>query len=153
MGITRKGSVIAVCTSERKGTIKKPQSEVILVEKWGVEGDAHGGTQRQVSLLSMDSIRTARSWGLDVGPGSFAENITFEGIDIEDIKQGTLLKVGESILMVTQIGKSCHVECEIKKLSGRCVMPSEGIFAKVIRGGRVSPGDDLEIIQEPMNLP
>jgi MOSC domain-containing protein YiiM len=121
----------------------------VLKEGFGLEGDAHGGDwHRQVSLLSVSSIEKMRSEDLDVGPGDFAENLTVEGLDVWTLPVGTRLKAGEGVLEVTQIGKECHAGCEIFRKVGRCVMPQEGIFARVLRSGRVSRGDLLVILDE-----
>jgi MOSC domain-containing protein YiiM len=136
--------VIAVCRSEKKGTTKDVVAEVILKEDYGIENDAHAdsATHRQVSLLATESIKKMRDLGLDVGPGDFAENITTEGIELFSFKPGTRLSVGEeATLEITQIGKECHSGCAILKLTGKCIMPKEGVFARVIRGGVVRAGD------------
>ncbi len=141
--------VIAVCRSEEKGTTKDVVAEVTLKEDYGVENDAHANsaTHRQVSLLATESIQKMRDMGLDVGPGDFAENITTEGIELFALVPGTMLSVGEeATLEITQIGKECHAGagCAIFKQIGKCVMPKEGIFARVIRGGVVRAGDTVE---------
>lgn len=139
--------VIAVCRSDEKGTTKEVVAEVILKEEYGVENDAHAdsATHRQVSLLATESIEKMRNMGLDVGPGDFAENITTEGIEIFSLEPGTRLSVGEDVtLEITQIGKECHTGCAILKLTGKCIMPKEGVFARVIRGGIVRAGDMIK---------
>jgi len=139
--------VIAVCRSDEKGTTKEVVAEVVLKEEYGVENDAHAdsATHRQVSLLAMESIEKMRDMGLDVGPGDFAENITTEGIEIFSLEPGTRLSVGEQVtLEITQIGKECHTGCAILKLTGKCIMPKEGVFARVIRGGVVRAGDTIK---------
>jgi len=144
-------SVIAVCTSEKKGTVKTPVPEVTIKEDYGVVGDAHADctTHRQVSLLGIESIDKMRGKGLDLKPGDFAENITIKGIDLCSLPIGTRLNIGkEVILEMTQIGKECHAGCAIRQLVGDCIMPREGIFAKVIRGGRVKPGDKITILEK-----
>jgi MOSC domain-containing protein YiiM len=143
-------TVIAVCTSEKKGTTKKPVPEVIIKEEFGVVGDAHAdcSTHRQVSLLAIESIAKMRARGFDLQPGDFAENITMQGIDLTALPIGTRLRVGqEVILKMTQIGKECHAACEIRRLVGDCIMPREGVFARVVRGGRVKAGDTIMINQ------
>ena len=145
-------SVIAVCRSEKKGTTKKVVNEVTLVEEYGVENDAHADstTHRQVSLLATESIQKMRDIGLDVGPGDFAENITTEGIELFSLVPGTRLSVGKEVtLEITQIGKECHAGtgCAIFKQVGRCVMPREGVFARVLKGGVIRAGDRIENIR------
>lgn len=140
--------VIAVCRSEKKGTTKDVVAEITLKEEYGVENDAHAdsNTHRQVSLLATESIQKMRDMGFEVGPGNFAENITTEGIELFSLIPGTRLSVGEEVtLEVTQIGKECHTTgCAIFKQLGKCVMPKEGVFARVIRGGAVRAGDTIE---------
>jgi len=137
------GKIVAVCTSEKKGMRKKNVQKGNLVPDFGLEGDAHGGPwHRQVSLLALESIDKMRAMGLDVNPGDFAENLTTEGIVLTDLPIGTRLKIGPSAEgEVTQIGKECHnAGCAIKKATGDCIMPREGIFTKVIHGGVVKAG-------------
>jgi molybdopterin adenylyltransferase len=139
--------VVAVCRSEKKGTTKDVAPEVVLKEDYGVENDAHAdsATHRQVSLLATESIKKMRDLGLDVGPGDFAENITTEGIELFSFKPGTRLSVGQEVtLEITQIGKECHSGCAILKLTGKCIMPKEGVFARVVRGGVVRAGDTIQ---------
>ena len=139
--------VIAVCRSEKKGTTKDVVAEVTLKENYGVENDAHADstTHRQVSLLATESIRKMCDMGFDVGPGDFAENITTEGIELFTLVPGTRLSVGEEVtLEITQIGKECHAGCAIFKQIGKCVMPKEGVFARVIQGGIIRAGDTIE---------
>ncbi|MGE5416142.1 MAG: MOSC domain-containing protein [Acidobacteriota bacterium] len=142
------GKVLAVCTSQEKGETKNDVGEAMLLVNHGLEGDAHAGDwHRQVSLLSLDSINKMRDKGADVWYGDFAENLTIEGIELFTLPIGTRLKVGSGVeLEVTQIGKKCHAGCAIMQQVGDCVMPREGIFAKVITGGKVKNGDDIEVI-------
>jgi len=136
------GKVIAVCISTNKGERKTPVAAVELREEHGIVGDAHAGPwHRQVSLLARESIDKMRALGLDVTTGDFAENLTTEGVDLLALPIGTRLSVGEAELEVTQIGKECHTRCAIYYQAGDCVMPKEGIFARVLRGGTVRPGD------------
>lgn len=136
--------VEAVCISENKGERKTPVQSVELRENHGIVGDAHAGEwHRQVSLLAAESIDKMRALGLDVTAGDFAENITTSGIDLVSLPIGTRLQVGATLLEVTQIGKECHTRCAIYYQAGDCVMPKEGIFAKVIVGGTVRPGDQV----------
>jgi len=142
------GKIVAVCTSERKGMRKKNVGEGILKVNFGLEGDAHGGDwHRMVSLLAMESIKTMQDKGLKVGPGDFAENLTTEGLELFTLPIGTKLKIGEtSIGEVTQIGKECHTKCAIFYQAGDCVMPKEGIFIRLLEGGTVRVGDNIEVI-------
>ncbi len=136
--------VIATCISKNKGERKTPVDSVELRPEHGLVGDAHAGEwHRQVSLLAKESIDKMRALGLDVDSGDFAENITTEGIDLVGLPVGTRLRVGETLLEVTQIGKECHNRCAIYYQAGDCVMPKEGIFARVIEGGVVKPGDEI----------
>ena len=139
-------TVLAVCISEQKGERKKPVASVELRENHGIVGDGHAGDwHRQVSLLAQESIDKMRAMGLDVSAGDFAENITTSGINLVALPPGSRLHVGESLLEVTQIGKECHTRCAIFYQAGDCVMPKEGIFARVITGGVVRPGDDVRV--------
>jgi len=142
--------IIAVCRSEKKGTRKEAVAEGRLKENYGLSGDAHAdlNTHRQVSLLAVESINKMRSLGLDVGPGDFAENLTTEGIELTSLPLGTRLKMGEAaILEVSQIGKECHSGCAIFRQLGKCVMPKEGVFARVIREGVVKLGDEVKVLE------
>lgn len=138
-------NVKAVCISENKGERKKPVDAVTLRENHGIVGDAHAGDwHRQVSLLAQESIDKMRALGLDVTAGDFAENITTEGIELVPLPIGSRLRIGETLLEVTQIGKECHTRCAIFYQAGDCVMPKEGIFVKVITGGIIKPGDEVQ---------
>lgn len=141
--------VLAVCISKNKGQKKIPVDYVWLKENWGIEGDAHSGNwERQVSLLAWESIQKMKEKGLSLGAGDFAENITTSGLDFLKLKVGTKLLFGDEVeLEVTQIGKECHERCAIFYQAGFCVMPEEGIFARVLKGGAVSPGDEIRIIE------
>ncbi len=143
------GRVLSINISEKKGTPKTKINPGILVEDFGFQGDAHAGKwHRQVSLLAKESIDKSKGLPSDgLCHGVFAENITTQGIELFTIPVGTKLKVGECIIEISQIGKECHDGCAIKKLVGQCVMPREGIFAKVIKGGKVFEGDEIEIIK------
>jgi len=139
--------VKAVCISENKGERKTPVGAVELRENHGVVGDAHAGDwHRQVSLLAEESIDKMRALGLDVTAGDFAENITTTGIELVTLPIGSRLQIGETLLEVTQIGKECHTRCAIFYQAGDCVMPKEGIFAKVITGGTVKQGDEIDTV-------
>jgi MOSC domain-containing protein YiiM len=139
--------VIAVCISVNKGERKTPVAQVELREEHGIVGDAHAGEwHRQVSLLAQESIEKMQRMGLNVDAGDFAENITTRGIDLPALPIGTRLTVGYVLIEVTQIGKECHTRCAIYHQAGDCVMPKEGIFARVLRGGVVKPGDRIELL-------
>jgi MOSC domain-containing protein YiiM len=143
--------VVAVCLSEKKGTRKNMIPEGVLKEHFGLVGDSHADSSwhRQVSLLAKESIEKMRKMGYDVGPGDFAENITCEGIDLVSLPIGTELKVGGSIVLrISQIGKECHSGCAIFQQTGKCIMPKEGVFAEVLKGGTVKAGDNLEVIKK-----
>ena len=139
--------VTSVNLSERKGVSKHPVLEIELRCHHGIVGDAHAGDwHRQVSLLAEESVDTMRAAApMDLPAGAFAENINTRGLELKTLPVGTLLKVGPTILRVTQIGKECHNDCAIKQAVGRCVMPTEGIFATVEREGTVRPGDTIEV--------
>ena len=133
--------VVAVCISEEKGQRKTPVAAVELKENHGIAGDAHAGAwHRQVSLLATESVAKMRALGLDVDSGDFAENITTRGLDLVALPVGTRLALGDAIIEVTQIGKECHTRCAIYHQAGDCVMPKEGIFARVLSGGTVAAG-------------
>ncbi len=143
--------IIAVCKSEKKGTKKENVREGYLHQDYGLVGDAHADcySHRQVSLMAIESINKMRVLGFDVGPGDFAENLTTEGIDLVSLPVGTKVSVGEeAILEVTQIGKECHTGCAIYQQIGKCIMPKEGVFARVIRGGLTQAGDQLRIVKD-----
>ena len=137
--------VIAVNISDKKGVIKQPIEQGFFKINHGLEGDAHAGNwHRQVSLLGSESIDKMKASGVEgLTPGKFAENITTEGIILYELPIGTKLKIGEVLLEVTQIGKECHKGCQIKQLVGECVMPKEGIFAKVLEEGHIKTGDSI----------
>ncbi len=140
--------IIAVCKSKKKGTSKEVIAEGYLHPNFGLADDAHADctSHRQVSLMAIESINKMRALGLDVGPGAFAENLTTEGIELFSLPIGTKVNVGgEVILEITQIGKECHTKCAIFKQVGQCIMPQEGVFARVIRGGVVKAGDNIEV--------
>jgi MOSC domain-containing protein YiiM len=141
------GTIIAVCTSKKKGTPKSDVGSGYLEEGFGLRDDAHGGDwHRQVSLLSIEQIDTMKAKGLDVKAGSFAENLTTSGFDLASVKVGDRLQVGDSALLeVTQIGKECHTRCAIYNKVGECIMPEQGVFARVIKGGEVKAGDSINL--------
>lgn len=139
--------VVAVNISVDKGGRKTSVASVDLKENHGIVGDAHAGEwHRQVSLLAIESVEKMQRLGLAVDSGDFAENITTRGIDLPSLPIGARLALGEAVVEVTQIGKECHDRCAIYKMAGDCVMPREGIFAQVVRGGTVRPGDKLVLL-------
>lgn len=140
------GKVIAVCTSPAKGTQKTNVGKAVFIEDYGLEGDAHAGNwHRQVSLLSYEKIEAFRERGAEVADGAFGENLVVQGIDFKNYPVGTRFQCNNVILEMTQIGKECHHGCEIFQKMGDCIMPREGVFAKVIKGGMVQTGDDLRL--------
>lgn len=141
--------VVSVNISEKKGTQKHPVSEISLKLRHGIAGDAHAGDwHRQISLLAEESVDTMRAASpIPLDEGVFAENINTVGIDLKHLPVGTRLRIGETEVEVTQIGKECHSDCAIKKAVGKCVMPTEGIFVVVIREGTVRAGDEIEILE------
>lgn len=139
--------VLSVNISEKKGTIKTPVAEIQLKLRHGIVGDAHAGDwHRQISLLASESVDTMRAASpIPLNAGIFAENINTEGIDLKHLPVGTHLRIGETEVEVTQIGKECHKDCAIRQQIGDCVMPREGIFARVLMGGAVRPGDAVTV--------
>jgi len=143
-------SLLAVCSSKEKGTKKEVVATSFLREDYGLVGDAHADccTHRQVSLLAIESIAKMRDLGFNVNPGDFAENLTTEGIDLVSLPVGTRLSVGKGIVLeITQIGKECHTGCAIFRQVGKCIMPKEGMFARVIQGGLVRTGDPIKVLK------
>ncbi len=140
--------VIAINISEKKGTIKKSIPTGEFRVDHGLVGDAHAGDwHRQISLLGQESIDKMISMGAkDLTPGKFAENLTTQGICLYELPIGTRLQIGDTIQEVTQIGKKCHSGCEIKKLTGDCIMPREGIFTKIIKEGQIKSGDEIILL-------
>lgn len=140
------GKVIALCTSPARGTQKHQVPAARFTVEWGIEGDAHGGNwHRQVSLLSADKIAAFNARGANVQPGAFGENLVVEGFDFRALPVGTLLRCGDVLLEMTQIGKECHSHCEIYKRMGECIMPTQGVFARVLEPGEIRVGDEMEI--------
>lgn len=140
------GKVIAICTSPARGTQKHQVPAARFTVEWGIEGDAHGGSwHRQVSLLSADKIAAFNARGANVQPGAFGENLVVEGFDFRALPVGTLLRCGDVLLEMTQIGKECHSHCEIYKRMGECIMPTQGVFARVLEPGEIRVGDEMEI--------
>lgn len=143
------GTVTAICISEKRGTQKKPVDTARLRTDWGIEGDAHAGHwHRQVSLLSQEEIDAFRAEGADVYPGAFGENLAVQGIPLKALPVGTRLQCGSVLLEVTQIGKDCHSHCTIYYQMGKCIMPSNGIFARVLQEGEISVGDTIQVLPE-----
>lgn len=142
------GRVVAVCVSEKKGEPKVNVGEALLEEGKGIVGDAHAGfAHRQVSMLALEDIEGMKAKLPELGPGSFAENLTVEGIDVKKLPVGARLKVGEALLELSQVGKECHTRCAIYHQTGDCIMPAKGLFFKVMEGGRVAEGDTVELVE------
>jgi MOSC domain-containing protein YiiM len=143
--------IIAVSRSPKRGMRKTPDTEGKFRKGYGMIGDAHADEKwhRQVSLLAQESVDKMRKLGCNVGPGDFAENLTTEGIELVTLPVGTRLRAGKNVILeVSQIGKECHTRCAIYYQAGTCVMPTEGIFARVIKGGKIRPGDSIKVIGE-----
>lgn len=141
--------VVAICISETRGIGKSQIGEVNLIEEFGLENDAHGGKwHRQVSFLEKEKIDDFISRGGKVKYGDFGENFVTEGLDLEKIQVGDKITIGDSLLEITQKGKQCHVKCNIFKMVGECIMPKNGVFARVLKGGRVRVGEEIELINE-----
>ncbi|SHJ70719.1 MOSC domain-containing protein [Dethiosulfatibacter aminovorans DSM 17477] len=148
-----KGRIIAVNISDKKGITKTTIDEGNFIEEFGLEGDAHAGKwHRQVSLLGNESVKKMEEMlkgkGYDDCRGIFAENLTTEGIILYELPVGTKLKIGDVLMEVTQIGKECHEGCAIRNQVGKCVMPLEGIFTRVLKGGKIKPGDVIEVLED-----
>ncbi len=142
------GKLIAICTSEKKGTQKQQVEAAVLREDHGIEGDAHAGNwHRQVSLLGLEKIEAFRERGAEVEFGAFGENLVIEGFDFRNLPVGTRFRIGEALLEMTQIGKECHTHCAIYHMVGDCIMPREGVFAKVLKGGEIKVGDEVSEIK------
>jgi len=142
------GKLIAICTSEKKGTQKTQVDRAVLKENHGIEGDAHAGNwHRQVSLLGLEKIEAFRARGAEVDFGAFGENLIVEGFDLRTLPVGTRFAIGDALLEMTQIGKECHSHCAIYHMVGDCIMPREGVFARVVRGGQIRPGDEVTMIE------
>ncbi len=143
--------VVSINISDKKGVKKKTVSEAILRENYGIENDAHASEKwhRQISLLALESIKKMQAKGLKVNSGDFAENITTQGINLPTLPIGTKISIGKNVeVEVSQIGKVCHTRCAIYNQAGDCVMPKEGIFAKVLKGGVVRKGDTIKVKSE-----
>ncbi len=141
--------VLAVCISEKRGTMKTTVPYIDVKINHGIVGDSHAGNwHRQISLLANESVDKMRKLGINLNAGDFAENILTSGIDLSTLPVGTVVRIGDTELKVTQIGKECHNDCEIKKQVGKCVMPTEGIFAIVLKEGRIAPGDIITVCED-----
>ena len=140
------GTIIAVCISEKKGIAKRPVESARCIENHGLEHDAHAGNwHRQVSLLSLERIEDFKKRGATVVYGDFGENLVVAGIDFVTLPVGTRLTAGEVLLEISQIGKECHTRCAIYQTMGECIMPTQGVFAKVLRGGTLKAGDSMTV--------
>lgn len=143
------GRIEAICISTKKGTVKRPVEEAVLINDFGIEGDAHAGKwHRQVSILGYEKIEDFNDQGGQVTDGDFGENLIVSGIDMECLAVGDRLFSGDVVLEVTQRGKECHSHCEIYKRVGKCIMPTEGIFLRVIRGGILHRNDRISKLPE-----
>ncbi len=144
------GIIKAVCVSEAKGTEKRPVASAHLTENHGIDGDAHAGPwHRQVSLLSYEKVEEFNRRGAQVTDGAFGENLLVSGIDFRTLPVGTVFRTAETELRLTQIGKECHAHCAIFHRVGTCIMPREGVFAGVLRGGTVTPGEIMTVELPP----
>ena len=142
------GKILALCISEKKGTLKTEINEANFIEDFGIENDAHAGKwHRQVSLLEFNKIDEFRKKGANVDFGAFGENIVLEGIELHTLPIGQLIKIGDVLLDVTQIGKKCHDKCQVSYPVGECIMPKNGIFTKVLKGGKVKVGDECSLVK------
>ena len=147
------GKILAICTSPRRGTLKTPVPSAVLTPEWGIVGDAHGGSwHRQVSLLSAEKIEAFRQ-KLWVDYGAFGENLVVEGFDLATLPVPSFFAIGDAVLEMTQIGKECHSDCAIRRQTGDCIMPREGVFARVIAGGEIRVGDEVTLLPPPENPP
>lgn len=148
------GKVIAVCSSDKRGIAKHDIGSGYLKRQWGLEGDGHAGDwHRQVSLLSEDKVKEFNQLGADVAPGAFGENLLVSGMDFRALPVGTLLRCGDTLLEMTQIGKECHSHCEIYNRMGDCIMPREGVFARVLEPGVIRVGDEMTVEQRSIPWP
>lgn len=148
------GKVVSINVSEKKTVRKKPVQKAIVKPNHGIVGDAHAGDwHRQVSFLAFESIEKMRAKGLKVGPGDFAENVTTLGLDLLSLPIGSHFKIGSAVFEVTQHGKECHTKCAIYYQAGDCVMPREGIFARVRVGGEIKVGDKIYLLEDTELIP
>lgn len=143
------GKIRAICISEKRGTQKRSIPEAEFIEDWGIKGDAHAGKwHRQVSLLSYEKIEEFKSLGVSVKDGDFGENMVVSGVDFARLPVGTRFRIGDVVLELSQIGKECHHGCAIAQAVGTCIMPTEGVFARVLKGGPVRVGDRLVVVSD-----
>lgn len=148
------GTVLAVCVSREKGTQKENIGTAVFLEDWGIQGDAHAGKwHRQVSLLSHEKIEAFRARGAEVADGAFGENLVVAGIDFRSLPLGTRFQCNDVVLKLTQIGKECHNGCAIYQAMGECIMPREGVFARVLKGGEIHVGDEVTLLPPPEDPP
>jgi MOSC domain-containing protein YiiM len=149
-GDNKMAKVLAVNISEQKGVIKTPIEKGYFEVEHGLVGDAHAGKwHRQVSLLGQESVDKMTAMGVKgLCVGKFAENLTTEGIELFKLPVGTQLEIGDTLMEVTQIGKQCHVGCQIRTQVGDCIMPREGIFTRVLKAGWIRPGDEIIVLSE-----
>lgn len=148
------GVLKGICVSKKRGTKKVKVAEAMLVENYGIEGDAHAGNwHRQVSLLSLEKIEAFREKGAQVSFGDFGENLIIDGFDFRSLPVGTIFTIGDAVLKMTQIGKECHTHCQIYQTMGECIMPREGVFAVVLKGGQIRNGDTVEMVPVPSDAP
>lgn len=148
------GVLNGICVSKKRGTKKVEVAEAMLVENYGIEGDAHAGNwHRQVSLLSLEKIEAFREKGAQVSFGDFGENLIIDGFDFRSLPVGTIFTIGDAVLKMTQIGKECHTHCQIYQTMGECIMPREGVFAVVLKGGQIRNGDTVEMVPVPSDAP
>ena len=148
------GKLLGICVSEKKGTEKHLIQEADLIENYGIQGDAHAGAwHRQVSLLSNEKIEAFKERGADVLPGAFGENLIIDGYDFRSLPVGTRFQIGDVLLEMTQIGKECHTHCRIYHKMGECIMPTQGVFSKVLKGGHIKIGDEVTMIEKDKNAP
>lgn len=148
------GVLKGICVSKKRGTKKVEVAEAMLVENYGIEGDAHAGNwHRQVSLLSLEKIEAFRKKGAQVSFGDFGENLIIDGFDFRSLPVGTIFTIGDAVLKMTQIGKECHTHCQIYQTMGECIMPREGVFAVVLKGGQIRNEDTVEMVPVPSDAP
>lgn len=148
------GVLKGICVSKKRGTKKVEVAEAMLVENYGIEGDAHAGNwHRQVSLLSLEKIEAFREKGAQVSFGDFGENLIIDRFDFRSLPVGTIFTIGDAVLKMTQIGKECHTHCQIYQTMGECIMPREGVFAVVLKGGQIRNGDTVEMVPVPSDAP
>ena len=142
------GKIIAICTSDTKGIQKSPVGRAVLVANHGIQCDAHAGPwHRQVSLLANERVQEFKDRGAQVDVGAFGENLVVEGLgDLKSLPLGTRFKCGDAVLELTQVGKECHAHCAIYHAMGDCIMPREGVFARVLEGGEVEPGMEITVV-------